>query len=304
MKRVLISVLLAMLASVTQPSVAASEGGVRYTIAITQFENRSGWRGYWDLGDAWATVMTDMLQQTGEFIVLGEPLMREEALVEQDFGASGRTAQGSRTPEVGQMTPAQLLVKGAITHVEHRSAGTGGGVRYKGVRVGGSRESAEINATIYVVDSTTGQVLASSSVVGESNRTGATFGYSGANWGGDLDAFRSDNVGKAVEAAVSDAVDWIVLQLPEIPWTGTVARVQNGRIWVNRGEREGVSPGQELIVGVRDAIRDPETGELLYESLSEIARLRVEKVEDKVSICSVTSGEAAKVEEGMRIVLP
>ena len=47
-------------------------GGLRYTVTVTKFENRSGWHGYWDLGDAWDTVLTDMLNQTGKFIVLGE----------------------------------------------------------------------------------------------------------------------------------------------------------------------------------------------------------------------------------------
>jgi len=42
----------------------------------------------------------------------------------------------------------------------------------------------------------------------------------------------------------------------------------------------------------------------LDELLTEIARLRVETVKEKVSVCSVTSGDASAVEEGMRIVLP
>jgi len=67
---------------------------------------------------------------------------------------------------------------------------------------------------------------------------------------------------------------------------------------------EGVSPGQSFVVGIPDLIRDPETGEVLDESLTEIARLRVETVKEKVSVCSVTSGDASAVEEGMRIVLP
>ena len=32
-------------------------GGLRYTVTVTKFENRSGWHGYWDLGDAWDTVL-------------------------------------------------------------------------------------------------------------------------------------------------------------------------------------------------------------------------------------------------------
>lgn len=293
-----------MLVAATAAAAGAQEGGLRYTITVSKFDNEAGWAGYWDIGDAWGTVMTDLLNQTGRFIVLGETDMRYEAMAEQDLAASGRTAQGSKAPVTGQLTPAQLLVKGSITHVQHSTSGGGGGIRVKGIRLGGKKEQAEVNATIYVVDSTTGQIMASTSVVGESNRKGGTLGYSGANWGGDVGAFKNDNVGKAVEGAVAEAVDWIVAQLPGIPWTGTVALVKEGKVYVNRGSREGVAPGQTFVVGTVDVIRDPDTGEVLDESVNEIARLRVDEVKEKLSVCSVASGSADGVERGMAVHLP
>ena len=39
-------------------------------ITVSKFENRAGWHGQWDIGDAWGTVLTDMLNQSGKFIVL------------------------------------------------------------------------------------------------------------------------------------------------------------------------------------------------------------------------------------------
>jgi curli biogenesis system outer membrane secretion channel CsgG len=282
----------------------AQTGGLRYTITVTEFENRAGWVHTWDLGDAWGTVMTDILNQSGKFIVLGESDMRNEAMNEQDLGASGRTAGGGKTPVIGQMTPAQLLVKGAITHVEAATSGGGGGIRVKGFRVGGKKQKAEINATIYVVDSTTGQILASKSVVGTSERKGGTFGYSGAGWGGDVGGFKNDNVGKAVEGAVSEAVDFIIEQLPNIPWTGSVALIKDGQIYINRGTREGVSQGQTFVIGTADVIRDPDTGEVLDSSMNELARVRADTVREKLSICSVVSGSASAVQRGMAVHLP
>src|SRR6266849_3687875 len=115
----------------------APAGGLRYSITVTKFENRAGWSGRFDVGDAWGTVMTDLLTQTGKFIVLGEKDMRAEALNEQDFAASGRTAGGKKAPVTGQMTPAQLLVKGKITHVQDDTAGGRGGIAIGGIHVGG-----------------------------------------------------------------------------------------------------------------------------------------------------------------------
>jgi curli biogenesis system outer membrane secretion channel CsgG len=88
------------------------KGNLKYSITVSKFENRAGWSGQWDIGDAWGAVMTDSLNASGKFIVLGEKDMRAEAMREQDLGASGRMAGGNKTPKIGQMTPAQLLVKG------------------------------------------------------------------------------------------------------------------------------------------------------------------------------------------------
>ena len=70
-------------------AAGADSSKMRYSITVVKFENKSGWHGQWDLGDAWGTVMTDMLMQTGQFIVLGESDMRSAAMDEQDFASSG-----------------------------------------------------------------------------------------------------------------------------------------------------------------------------------------------------------------------
>lgn len=298
---ILIALLCAPVSGVAQDD---AQGGLRYTVSVSSFENRSGWAGQWDLGHAWGTILTDVLNQSGHFIVLGETPMRDEALAEQEFAESGRTAQGAKTPVMGQMTPAQLLVRGAITHVEGPTAGGGGGVRVKGFKIGGKKAKAELNATIYMVDSTTGQVVASTDVVGVSDRKAGTIGYSSYDWGADLGGFKNDNVGKAMEAAISDSVEWMIEQLPSMPWTGSVAMVKDGKVYVNRGTREGVSTGQVFVVGFSDVIRDPDTGEILDESVEELARLQVDTVKEKLSICSVIAGDGAAIERGMRVQLP
>jgi curli biogenesis system outer membrane secretion channel CsgG len=287
------------------PPLLAQEaaGGLRYSITVTKFENEAGWYGRWDIGDAWGTVMTDMLNQTGRFIVLGETDMRGAALDEQDFAASGRTAGGKKAPATGQMTPAQLLVKGAITHVQDDTAKGGGGVRVKGFKIGGGGGKGEVNATVYVVDSTTGQVLASTNVVGTSKKRAANIGYSTGNWGAAFGGEKNDNVGKAVEAAVAEAVDFLVAQLPNVSWTGTVVLTKGDEVYVNRGSREGVSVGQNFVVGEVEVIRDPDTGEVLAEDMTELATLQVTDVKEKLSICSVTSGDGGAIAKGMTIHL-
>jgi curli biogenesis system outer membrane secretion channel CsgG len=300
-KGLVFCLLIAILITALPALAEEAAGGLRYSITVSKFENKAGWHGQWDIGDAWGTVLTDMLNQTGKFIVLGEKDMRSEAMDEQDFAASGRTAQGKKTPVTGQMTPAQLLVKGAITHVQDDVGGAGGGIRVKGFGIGGGGGSGEVNATIYIVESTTGQVLASESVVGSSKRKRGDISYNTGSWGAAFGGHKKDNVGKAVEAACAEAADFLTKQLPDIPWTGSVVLVKGDKIYINRGTREGVSPDQAFVIGNVEVIRDPDTGEVLDEDMTEIARIKADQVKEKLSICSVTGGNAAGVEKGMTV---
>lgn len=297
---VLAAVVCAMLAT-GNLAAQTSTGGLRYSITVTKFDNKAGWSGRFDIGDAWGTIMTDLLTQSGKFIVLGERDMRGASMEEQDFAASGRTAGGNKAPVTGQMTPAQLLVKGAITHVQDDTAGGGGGISVGGISVGARGGKGEVNATIYIVDSTTGQVLASKSVTGVSTKKGLAVGLSRGGVSAGAGGYQNDNVGKAVTAAVDEGVKFLIAQLPKIPWTGTVVQSTGGKVYINRGTREGVAEGQTFVVGDAEIIRDPDSGEVLDTTVTEVAKLRCDQVKEKLSICSVTSGKAASVRKGMGV---
>lgn len=280
-----------------------AKGGLRYSISVSKFENRAGWAGQWDLGDAWGAVLTDALQGSGKFIVLGEKDMRVEAMQEQDLGASGRTAGGAKTPKVGQMTPAQLLVKGDITHVQESTKGGEGGIGFRGIRLGLGGDTAEINVTIYIIDSQTAQVKASTKVVGKAGRKGLSVGYSGSGLGGltgDLAGFSKSNVGKATEDAVAQAVTFLVKQLDKIPWEGSIALATADKIIINRGTREGVAAGQEFVVGSVEEVKDPDTGEVLDRSVNKVGKIRVKDLKEKVSYCEALEG-GDKIQKGMSI---
>jgi curli biogenesis system outer membrane secretion channel CsgG len=303
LKSVVFTIIIATIFATVPATAQEASGGLRYSVTVTRFENQAGWHGQWNLGDAWGTVFTDLLNQSGKFIVLGETDMRAAALDEQDFAASGRTAGGKKAPATGQMTPAQILVKGAITHVQGDTGGAGGGVRIKGFKIGGKGGKGEVNATIYMIDSTTGQVIASQSVVGTHKRKGLGVGYNAGGWGAAFGGHENDNVGLAVQDACAHAVDFLIAQLPNFQWTGSVVLEKDGKVYVNRGSREGITVGQMFSVGEVEVLRDPDTGEILDESMTEVARLKVTQVKEKLSICEVVSGDAQRVSKGMTIHL-
>jgi curli biogenesis system outer membrane secretion channel CsgG len=277
-----------------------AKGGLRYSIGVTKFENKGNWGAQWALGDAWGAVLTDSLQKTGKFIVLGESEMRGASLQEQDLAATGRTAGGDKAPVKGNLTPAQLLIKGEITNYQESTSGGDGGLAIKGFRIGGGMDKAEINLTIYVVDSTTGAIAASKSVVGKASRVGVKTGYTNSQFSGDIGGFKKSNIGAAVTDAVDQAVAFIQSQVANVPWSGQIVVAKGDTVYINRGEREGVTAGQHFQVGAAEAIRDPSTGELLDRNFTKAGEIEVTQVKEKISICKVTAG-ADKIAQGMTV---
>lgn len=295
----IITVLFGLL--LTIPDQYATAGtGLRYTISVAKFNNKSNWRGQWRLGDAWGSVLTDSLNQTGRFIVLGEKGMRREALEEQDFAASGRAAGGGKKVVTGQMTPAQLLVKGNITHFSDKTSGGGGGIGIGGFRIGGGASSSEINVVMYIVDSSTGQVVASKKCYGNVSETGLSLGVSTGGFHGDIGGFKKTNAGKAIEMAVNEGVAFLLSQLENIPWTGTIVLTKGNKVYINRGTREGVKAGQLFDVGKSETLRDPDTGEVLDQSMERTGTIQVVKVKQKIAICRITDGSG--IRRGMTVM--
>ena len=280
-------------------------GNLRYSVSGSDVAKSYDGVVRWDLADAFKLMLTDALQSSGHFIVLGEESMRDAAMREQDLGASGRTAKGKKTPKQGRLTPAQLLVRGAVTHIEQDTSGKSGGIGFKGFRIGGSGGKAEVNISIYLTDSETGQVKATQKIVGESGKKGINVGYFGSDLGGltgDYDGFKKDNLGKAMEHAVAQSVEYLIEQLEDIEWEGSVMMVKGGEIICNRGSREGVENGMQFDVGEIEELVDPDTGELLDSEMTKLGELEVTKVKEKICYCKAVAG-GKKIKKGMTIFL-
>lgn len=298
-----VSVIIMAVSVFSLPFANGADGNLRYSINVEKFENKAGWHGKWDIGDGFGEIMTEALNASGKFIVLGETDMRKAAMAEQDLAASGRLAGGKKAPKMGRMTPAQLKVKGAITHVQNETTGRKGRFSFRGVSIGGNKGQAEINITIYLVDTETGQVKASTKVVGKSGKRGLGIGYHGSALGGltgDLAGFEKDNVGKACENAIAQAVEFLIKQLEDVRWEGSVVLAKPNKIIINRGTREGVQVGQQFNVGEVEELLDPDTGEVLDSEMTIIATIETTKVKEKISYCTASDG-ADNIKKGMTI---
>ena len=157
---------------------------------------------------------------------------------------------------------------------------------------------------MYLVNSETGQVTASTKVVGKSNRKGLDLGYFGSGLGGltgDLEGFSKDNVGKACEDAVGQGIKFLIEQVQSLPWEGTIVLAKKNKIVINRGTREGVTVGNKFDVGSVEQLIDEDTGEVLDEEMTKITTLEVTKVKEKIAYCKAIGGGGNKVKKGMTV---
>lgn len=300
-RAVIVSVLIvSLLAPATLE--AESTGGLRFTIMVSKFDvQTAGYQGRFDLGDSWKSIMTAALGENENFIVVGEADMRDEAMAEQGFGASGATVQGYKTPRRGNMTPAQLLVKGVITHYEQNSSGGSGGLHLKNVRIGAGKDKTIVRATVYVIDSASGMVVASNNFEGSASKRTMNLKFWKGGKAGDLGKYDADSSSKALIDAIDQTIGWMTGKLPSIPWRGEIVMVKQNMVIVNRGQREGVRPGERFIAGEATVLRDPDTGEVLDYDIDIQANLEVDRVKEKIAYCKVVHGDLTLLYEGMGI---
>ena len=252
-------------------------------------------------------MLTNALQKCEHFIVVAGKEMTNEALDEQDSDArADMVKQGRKTPQKGQMTPVQLLVKGAITRIapdkSFLNVGHGNAHGFLGDATNllghFKRSKTEIDVTVQVVDASTRQVVASRTVTGSTSKFDLGLVHtplvSGVEFGGNRDMMG------AVVHAVNQSVDFLVEQLPKIVWEGTVVSAEDGTVAINRGEREGVRAGMCFEVGAVKTLRDPDTGEVLDQRITPAATLKATEVHDKVAYCKVVKS-SGPIEGGMMV---
>ncbi|HEX4960499.1 MAG TPA: CsgG/HfaB family protein [Thermoanaerobaculia bacterium] len=296
--RLLAGLLLICVLAGSPAFAAAPAGGLRYSVFVDKFDNKSNSP---ELGNEWATMLTSALQESGRFIVVAQEDMQHSALKEQARGSSGTTAQGRKTAARSRMTPAQLLVKGVITHVQKDAGNQDGGFGIGGIRIGAARSKTEISGTLQMIDATTGALVAAKNFSGAGGGRGVSFQFHSGDREGGAKSGEGDNLHAALQKAISDVIPWMVAQLPSVPWRGSVVKVAGDDVIINRGAREGVAAGDEFVAGESEILSDPDTGETLDEVVHERARIRVVKVNDRTAVCSVIKGDLSQIIEGMGI---
>src|SRR5512136_2263736 len=174
--RLVLGLGLALVAAVGMSGSAHAQGSKRPSVAVMDFDYgavNNWWSGVWgnyDIGKGMADQVVDELVNDGSFRVI-ERKKLDTILAEQDFSRSDRAdPSAAKLSKVGKVLGIKYIIAGSIT--KFATEARGGGVRVKGIGLGGKKTKSEVNLTARLIDTTTGEIMISAKGLGESSKGG------------------------------------------------------------------------------------------------------------------------------------
>jgi curli biogenesis system outer membrane secretion channel CsgG len=214
-----------MLAFTLFVSVPLAAQTNRPTIAILNFEYGSiqqWWSGNQDIGTGISDLLVDELVNDGSFRVI-ERKRLDAILAEQDLAQSERADPSAKTlVQIGKLLGARYVVTGSVTKFGTENSnksfsGGGWGSKYGVGSVGTAKGKANVAIATRIIDTTTGEIMASAKGEGTSKRSGLLLAGSG---GGAVGAagriefgssgFRDTILGEATEVAVKETATKLI----------------------------------------------------------------------------------------------
>ncbi len=182
----------------------------RPLIAVMDFDYGTidNWWGQYDIGKGMADQVVNALVEDGSFRVI-ERKKLDTVLAEQDFSASDRADPTAKAAKIGKVLGVRYILAGSITKFATESRG--GGVRVKGIGLGGKKAKSEVALTGRVIDATTGEIMISAKGLGESSKGGGfDFSKGGFGVGTNSEEWRQSGLGDAQEKACTAFVQALV----------------------------------------------------------------------------------------------
>ena len=222
----------------------------------------------------------------------------QAVLAEQDLGADGRVT-GQSSARLGSMLGSQYLVLGSINDWTPDKTKSGGGGLAAGRKalgaVGLNRSKAEVAMSFRSADTTTGQMLFATTERATAGSWGVSLGGLGLGGGkllGGLGGFQKNSpISYAVRACINKGVYKLAAWLGSKAWSGSVIKVDGGRVYINAGANQGLAEGMTLTALTSgEELIDPETGLNLGSETAVSGTLRLSKVSDRFSVASVVAG--------------
>lgn len=265
-----------------------------------------------DIGKGITDLLVDKLVNDATYRVIERAAMAK-ILAEQNFSNSNRVDTSSAA-KIGKLLGVDAIIIGDITQFGRDDSNKGaGGIgsslgRYGLGQIGIQKSKCTVAITGRLVDVNTGEILASVTGLGSSQRTGSNLlggggtPYSGGGGGVNMGSsnFGQTIIGEAIRGAVDQlganldakAAMLPVNETPRATVAGLVADVSGNQLILNVGSSAGLQVGDVLQVArAGRVIKDPATGKPLRSIDTQLGTVAITSVDSGSSQGTFTGSE-------------
>jgi curli biogenesis system outer membrane secretion channel CsgG len=212
MKKLLLSFLaLSLLLTLVSQPLAAKD---KIRLGVLRFTNQTA-AGWWS--GSVASDLQDMLASelvsTKAFSVL-ERKEIDAVLGEQDLSASGRVSSKTKV-QMKKLKGAQYLVAATVSAYEENTSGQKGGVRFKGLSLGGGKNKAYIAVDLKVINTETGEITDARTIEASSKGSALGAGLSLRNFSVGGESYKKTPTGKAIRACILYIAEYLECSMVE-----------------------------------------------------------------------------------------
>ncbi|BAZ42718.1 Curli production assembly/transport component CsgG [Calothrix sp. NIES-4101] len=250
-------------------------------------------------GKGVSDILVNKLVDSGKYSVI-ERSKLDAILQEQNLGASGRV-DASTAAQIGKLLGVDVVVIGSVTgfNIERDN----GGVCAFGVCAGGKKASANVQLNIRMVNTNTGEIIATAEGKGQSGRGDGNLSVRGFSINSN-----SNKESKLLTLATADAIEQVAKkinadssQIAAVPKSlptqeALVADVSGRSVILNQGSASGYRQGMKLsIERVTREVKDPATGKVIRKITQQIGLVELTEVDASSSVGKIISGSTFKV---------
>lgn len=262
-------------------------------IAVARFSNstRYGKGLLYDgendpLADQARDLLVKRLVETGQFLVFERDNLEELNLERSLLGAEGKT----------DLVGVDAVIIGSVTGFGRKAEGQVGFLSST------KKQTVEAAVDARLVDPRTALAFFSASGKGEkSSESGEVAGF------GSRAAYDASLNDSAIAAAVSDLTSEIIGKLTDRPWSTDVLKVEEGRVFISGGSRQGLKIGDRFVIEtVGETLTSGQSGLPITLPGSKLAEVEIvsffgDSEYSEGSIATIVSGRPSA--EGKKLVV-
>lgn len=306
------------------PPAPAQQAPVRHRVAVLDFgyatvmtTSQAVFGTNVDIGKGISDMLIDKLINDGSYRVIERNAI-DKVINEQNFSNSNR-ADPATAAKIGHILGVDAVITGDITQFgrDDQNRNYGGAVvgAWTHGAVGGfgkHKAKAVVAITVRLVDASTGEILASVTGKGESQRSGTSL--LGGGWGNGSGGvggasmtssnFAQTIIGEATTQAVAQVAQGLAADSGRLPTadapppvavSGLIADASTPDIIVNVGSSSGLKVGDKLaVLRVIRVVRDPVSGKPLRSITSPVGQLTITSVDSGSAVGSFSGSGTPK----------